>query len=99
MLAPFTIKSNFNRNLTSVEIVFFLVTRGEIKHPLVVITQTLENVSDLPSRYKYQLYCNSLCASAQNSDEQIMRRLNSKLHICLSRMCSHDLIRDQVIIL
>jgi exoribonuclease R len=76
-LVPYKIKNKFNKKLTNKYIIFEF--REWInKHPLGVITQTLGDVSELPSFYEYQLYCKSLHASIQNFNKNTMRILKTK---------------------
>ena len=74
---PYKIKNNFNKKLTN-KYITFEFREWKNKHPLGVITQTLGDISDLPSFYEYQLYCKSLYASIQNFNKQAMRRLKTK---------------------
>ena len=76
-LVPYKIKNKFNKKLTN-KYITFEFREWINKHPLGVITQTLGDVSDLPSFYEYQLYCKSLYASIQNFNKQTMRRLKTK---------------------
>jgi exoribonuclease R len=76
-LVPYKIKNNFNKKLTN-KYITFEFREWKNKHPLGVITQTLGDISDLPSFYEYQLYCKSLYASIQNFNKQTMRSLKTK---------------------
>jgi len=76
-LVPYKIKYGFSKKLSN-KYITFEFREWKSKHPFGVITQTLGNVSELPSFYEYQLYCKSLYASIQNFNKQTMRRLKNK---------------------
>jgi len=77
-LVPYKIKNKFNKKLTN-KYITFEFREWKNKHPFGVITQTLGDISDLPSFYEYQLYCKSLnYKSQQNFNKQTRRRLKTK---------------------
>lgn len=76
-LVPYKIKPNFSKKLTN-KYVTFEFRHWNNKHPFGVLTQTLGDVSDLPSFYEYQLYCKSLYASIQDFTKKTMRKLKTK---------------------